>query len=212
MSFGWSAGDIVAGVKIVWDIWNSVSDGPLNAIYEATQFFNDFEIIKGCLESWDSRDQASSGKPSLTEPLRRQCAKFIEEHMRLIQDANIGTKVVQNGGRTWLRKVPFTKQQVLKLYQQVQWPFVRGNVAELRSSLELALGVATYRVAENTHELVQRLSISVYVTLFIHYICTDPCIETSIEKKSDKPNSIGFQHITKFPIHITALPTLSHAT
>lgn len=176
MSFGWSAGDIIAGVKLVWDIWNSVRDGPLNATHEATQFFDDFETIKACLESWDSQDPASSGKPSLTEPLRRQCAKFIQEHMSLIQDANNDAGIVQDGGRIWLRKVPFTKQQVLRLYQQVQWPFVRGSIAQLRSSLELALGVATYRVAEDTHELVRKLSISVYVALFAFapHVFSDP--------------------------------------
>ena len=38
MSFGWSVGDIVAGIKVVFDIWEAVSDGALSAPVEATQF------------------------------------------------------------------------------------------------------------------------------------------------------------------------------
>jgi hypothetical protein len=45
MSFGWSVGDIIDGLKVVWDVWQAVSDGPLNAEYQALQFFDEFHLI-----------------------------------------------------------------------------------------------------------------------------------------------------------------------
>jgi hypothetical protein len=29
-SFGWSFGDVIAGIKVVWTIYEAVSDGPLS--------------------------------------------------------------------------------------------------------------------------------------------------------------------------------------
>ncbi|RDW75824.1 hypothetical protein BP5796_06645 [Coleophoma crateriformis] len=156
MSFGWSAGDVIAGITIVWNIWNAVSDGPLNATVEATQFFEEFSRIIGCLEDWDKRKDDSkitSGLAASHAALRDQCTKFIKKHMRLIQNANPKTQATRAGRSTWLKQAPFSRDQVLSLYQHVEWPLERNEVKRLREKLQLYLQLATYDVVASTHDM-----------------------------------------------------------
>lgn len=177
MRFCWSTDDIIAGINLLWNVWNSVSDGPRSARLEATQFYEDFRIVKNCLEDWDSRNKACSGNLSLTGSLRDKCIAFIEGHMRLIHQVNPDTRAVRNGCSIWLKCVSFTKEQVLTLYQQVQWPLVRGQIADLRTTLGLSLGAAAYglgvlnhNVNEDTNKRVRQLSISLYVSSCLSHI------------------------------------------
>jgi len=39
MSFGWSVGDVIAGIKVVYDVYQAVSDGPINAQRGMPLFF-----------------------------------------------------------------------------------------------------------------------------------------------------------------------------
>ena len=165
MSFGWSVGDVISGLKIVWDVWHAVSDGPLNAHFEASQFFDDFIHVINRLEDWERRKAACANDNRLAASnyqLREQCTQFIKRHMSLIQNANPETKAIRQGRSTWLRKVAFTRDQVVLLYQRVSWPFERKEVEKLREKLQFFLQIATYdvtaathTVARNTHDAVQ---------------------------------------------------------
>lgn len=156
MSFGWSAGDILAAIKIVWNIWSAVSDGPLNAGVEATHFFQEFSYIMGYLEDWGKGKDDSKLTSSLAAShadLRDQCTMFIKRHMRLIQKANPKTRALREGRTTWLRQVSFSRDQVLTLYQHVEWPLERKEVTRLREKLQLYLQLATYDIAASTHDM-----------------------------------------------------------
>jgi hypothetical protein len=165
MSFGWSVGDVVSGLKVVWDVWQAVSDGPLNAHFEASQFFDEFVHVINRLEDWERRKAACASDNRLAtsnQQLREQCTLFIKRHMSLMQHANPKAKAIRQGRSTWLQNVAFSRNQVLSLYQQVSWPFERKEVERLREKLQLFLQIATYDVtaathtiALNTHDAVQ---------------------------------------------------------
>lgn len=159
MSFGWSIGDILAGIKIVWNVYEAVSDGPRNARLEATQFFQEFNLIVQCLNDWEQRSAAALSEDislkGAHEALCEQCNKFIKRHMFLIQEVNPKTTAARNG-HTWLSRAAFTREQVSSLYSQVKWPFEREEVKTLRAKLELFIDLATYRVSASTHSAVQQ--------------------------------------------------------
>jgi hypothetical protein len=176
MSFGWSVGDIIAGFKLACDIYESVSDGPLNAAHQAYQFFTDFRLINGCLEDWDGRrNDLQHEETILTLSLRKQCTDFIRRHMRLIREVNKDAGAIRNvllidqGNEgtisipkrvPWLKKVPFTTDQVITLYLKVTWPSERDDVAKLREELSISLDVATYRGVTTTLDGVNDLRTS----------------------------------------------------
>ena len=155
MSFGWSLGDVVAGIKILWAVYDSVSDGPLNASLQCEQFFEEFSLVTQCLEDWQRKAQAvqddSLGKLHLQ--LQEQCKVFIQRHFHLIQEINPESRVTREQRQTWLRNAPFSREQVLKLYQQMRWPFEKKEVARLRKKLMLFLALATYHVSSSTHNV-----------------------------------------------------------
>jgi hypothetical protein len=156
MSFGWSVGDVIAGLKVVWDIWEAVSDGPLNAHFEASQFFNEFILVINRLEDWERRKAASATDNRLTassQQLREQCTLFIKRHMSLMQQANPQTKAIRHGRTTWLQRVTFTRAQVVSLYQHVSWPFERKEVERLREKLQFFLQLATHDIAVASHNI-----------------------------------------------------------
>ncbi|TVY83651.1 hypothetical protein LSUE1_G001987 [Lachnellula suecica] len=165
MSFGWSIGDVIAGLKVVWDVWEAVSDGPLNARFEASQFFDEFAHIVNRLEDWGKRKAACASDSRLAasnQQLREQCTLFLKRHMSLIQHANPNTKAIRQSRSTWLQRVTFSQNQIVSLYQQVSWPFERKEVEKLRGKLQFFLQLATYdvtaathTVAINTHDAVQ---------------------------------------------------------
>jgi len=39
MAFGWSVGDVIAGIKVVHDVYQAISDGPINAQRGMPLFF-----------------------------------------------------------------------------------------------------------------------------------------------------------------------------
>ncbi|CZT47244.1 uncharacterized protein RSE6_07783 [Rhynchosporium secalis] len=135
MSFGWSAGDVIAGLKVVWDIWEAVSDGPLNARFEAAQFFDEF-----------------------IHELRDQCTEFIKKHMAIIQRVNPNTKAIRSRRSTWIQKASFTQEQVYALYQQVQWPSERKVVTRLREKLQFFLEIAALDVGMDTNSMVRDIA------------------------------------------------------
>lgn len=156
VGFGWSVGDVIACINLVYTIWNSVSDGPLNARLEATQFFQEFSYIIGCLEDWDRRKEVSERNSRLAashQELREHCTTFIKRHMRLIQKANPNTKAIREGRSTWLRNVPFSREQVISLYEHVEWPLERKEVVRLRKKLQLFLQLAIYDVTASTQSI-----------------------------------------------------------
>ncbi|KAH8601076.1 hypothetical protein B0O99DRAFT_502245 [Bisporella sp. PMI_857] len=156
MSFGWSLGDILAGIKILWEIYDSVSDGPLNASLECEQFFEEFSHITQCLEEWDRKAQVVQDDDSLSRlhlQLRKQCEEFIQRHILLIRSVNSSTGASRARHSTWLRRASFSREQIQILYQQVQWPFERKEVSRLRKKLMLFLSLATYHVSASTHDV-----------------------------------------------------------
>lgn len=160
MSFGWSVGDVIAGLKAVWDIWQAVSDGPLNARFEASQFFDEYNLVMSRLEKWESRKAAFSQDENLAKSqrqLREQCTLFIKNHIKLIQQVNPSTVTKREGRSTWLKRAPFTKDQIIALYQQVQWPLEREVVAKLRIKLQFFLDVASFDVALDTNDTVHQM-------------------------------------------------------
>lgn len=156
--FGWSAGDIVAGLKLVWDVWKAVSDGPMSAKAEAKQFFEDFYLIIQCLDDWERRDESSaegSGLATAPSQFQHQCVKFLSRHMQLIRTANPQTVITKQGVPMWLRKATFSKDQIKTLYLQISWPFERDQVLQLRIKMELYLSLATYKISALNHSVAQ---------------------------------------------------------
>ncbi|KAH7364643.1 hypothetical protein BKA65DRAFT_142626 [Rhexocercosporidium sp. MPI-PUGE-AT-0058] len=158
MSFGWSAGDVIAGLKAVWDIWEAVSDGPLNARFEATQFFDEFIHVTSRLSEWEARRVSCAKDDRLQrshQELRDQCTEFIKKHMAIIQRANPNTKAIRSRRSTWIQMAPFTQIQVIALYQQVQWPSERKVVTRLREKLQFFLEIAALDVGLDTNTIVR---------------------------------------------------------
>ncbi|TGO40534.1 hypothetical protein BHYA_0035g00080 [Botrytis hyacinthi] len=156
--FGWSAGDIVAGLKLVWDVWKAVSDGPMSAKVEAKQFFEDFYQIVQCLDDWERRDGSLAEGSSLAaapSQLQQQCVKFLSRHMQLIRTANPQTAITKQGVPMWLKKVTFSRDQIRTLYMQISWPFEKDQVLELRTKMELYLSLATYKISALNHSVAQ---------------------------------------------------------
>jgi hypothetical protein len=160
MSFGWSVGDIIAGLKVIWAVYDAVSDGPLNAKFEATQFFDEFVHVVSRLSEWEKRKSALPQDDRLAQShqqLRDQCTVFIRRHMLLIQNANPQTKAIRPRRSNWLQRVEFTKTQVLALYETVKWPTEQNEVQRLREKLMLFLHLAAFDIQMATHGLVSEL-------------------------------------------------------
>ncbi len=160
MAFGWSAGDVIAGLKVVWDVWEAVSDGPLNAKFEAGQFFDEFVHVTSRLSEWESRRAACAKDDRLHrshEELRNQCTEFIKKHMAIIQRANPHTKAIRSRRSTWIQRATFTQSQVISLYQQVQWPSERKVVTRLREKLQFFLEIAALDVGMETNSIVREI-------------------------------------------------------
>ena len=155
MSFGWSLGDIFAGIKILWSIYDAVSDGPLNATLQCEQFFEEFSLVVQCLEDWERKAQIvqDDSLVKLHVQLQQQCEVFILRHFNLIQAVNPESKAIRDRQSTWLKKVSFSREQVSRLYQQARWPFENKEVARLRKKLMLFLALATYHVSSSTHNV-----------------------------------------------------------
>ncbi|KAH7400086.1 hypothetical protein BKA64DRAFT_474350 [Cadophora sp. MPI-SDFR-AT-0126] len=163
MAFGWSAGDVIAGLKAVWDIWQAVSDGPLNAKFEATQFFDEFIHVTSRLSEWEARRVSCTKDDRLHrshQELRDQCTDFIKKHMAIIQRANPNTKAIRPRRSTWIQKATFTQNQVIALYQQVQWPSERKAVTRLREKLQFFLEIAALDVGLDTNAMVRDMKAS----------------------------------------------------
>lgn len=166
MSFGWSVGDVIAGLKAVYDIWEAVRDGPLNARYEASQFFDEYLHIMSRLEKWETRKSAFSKDPLLAKSqrqLREQCTLFLKNHISLIQQVNPATIAKREGRSTWLKKAAFSKEQVLALYQQVSWPYERQTVAKLRIKLQFFLDVASFDIALDNNDTLHQMRYDSYI-------------------------------------------------
>lgn len=156
--FGWSAGDIVSGLKLVWDVWKSISNGPMSAKVEAKQFFEEFYLIIQCLNDWEQRNESLTEDSSLTgapSQLKQQCVDFLSRHLLLIRTANPQAATQKKDVPLWARKVTFSKEQIKTLYQQVSWPFERDQVSKLRTKMELYLSLATYKISALNHSVSQ---------------------------------------------------------
>jgi hypothetical protein len=163
MSFGWSVGDIIDGLKVVWDVWQAVSDGPLNAEYQALQFFDEFHLIFTRLDEWENRKAARARDDQLARShrkLREECTLFIKYNFSLIQQANPSTKANRVDRSTWLQKAHFSQSQIIALYKKVSWPSQRETVAKLRQKLELFLTLAAMDVALDTNDIVRDIRCS----------------------------------------------------
>jgi hypothetical protein len=176
-AFGWSVGDIINGIKVVWDIWEAVSDGALSAPVEATQFLEDFAHIIGCLEDWELRaspakDARLSDSYRRHQQLKEECITFIRRHRELIQEVNPQTKAIKEGHTTWLRKATFTREQIILLYKKVNWPFERKEVARLQDKLQRYLQIAIYRVSALTNEAALQTMEMVRDIRYLHLL---PC-------------------------------------
>ena len=160
MSFGYSIGDVIDGLKLVWDIWQAVSDGPLNAKFEASQFFDEFHHVISRLAEWERRKAGLAHDERLAQShqqLREMCTVFIKRHMVLIQQANPQTKAIRPRRSNWLKNAPFTKSQINSLYQQVQWPMERKELKRLREKLLLFLHLAAFDIQMATHGMVTEI-------------------------------------------------------
>ncbi|KAG9234757.1 hypothetical protein BJ875DRAFT_483906 [Amylocarpus encephaloides] len=158
MSFGWSFGDVVAGINLVFKIYTAISDGPRSSRAEATQFFNEFNEVVLRLDQWEARKLACGKDGSVTvahEELKEDCTVFIKRHMKLLHDINPGSKSSRPGRSTWLRMAQFSGQQIAELYKQVQWPFERKEVARLRERLQSFLQISSWDVAIDTNGIVR---------------------------------------------------------
>jgi len=124
---------------------------------EAVQFYEEFGVIVQCLEEWKSKAQFEQDEiiSDLHQQLTEQCEKFVKRHMLLIKEANPRTEAARDGRSTWLRNVPFSRDQVVLLYQRVQWPWERDEVSRLRKKLKLFLQVATHKAMMETHDMVR---------------------------------------------------------
>ncbi|KAK0102538.1 hypothetical protein ONS95_006151 [Cadophora gregata] len=163
MSFGWSAGDVIAGLKAVWEIWQAVSDGPLNARFEAAQFFDEFIHVTSRLSEWEARRLSFMKDDRLHgshQELRDQCTDFIKKHMSIIQRVNPNTKAIRSRRSTWIQRATFTQSQVIALYQQVQWPSERKAVTRLREKLQFFLEIAAFDVGLDTNAMVRDMKAS----------------------------------------------------
>jgi hypothetical protein len=160
MAFGWSVGDIIAGFKLVWDVWEAVSDGPLGADSEATQFFQEFRMITSRLDDLGERIKPSSKNSDFSDAsqqLKQRCADFLKRHMLLIQGVNPQAKASNGSLPVWLRRCTFSRDQIQKLYLQVSWPFERDQVSELGTKLILYLNLAMYDIAQDTNTVVHKI-------------------------------------------------------
>ncbi|PQE29223.1 hypothetical protein CJF30_00004264 [Rutstroemia sp. NJR-2017a BBW] len=158
MSFGWSAGDIIAGFKLVWEVWEAVSEGPLSANSEATEFFQDFRMITSRLEDWEAQRKTSSKSSDFSNPpFKKRCAVFLEKYMRLIQSVNPEAKASHGYLPVWLQRCKFSRDQINKLCLQMQWPLARDEVKNLRNQLGLHLNMAIFDITEETNEAVRRM-------------------------------------------------------
>jgi hypothetical protein len=86
--------------------------------------------------------------------------------MRLLQDVNPKTATVRGGHSTWLRKVTFSREQVKLLYQRMEWPLERKEVARLRKKLIMYLHISTHGAVLDTNEKMRDMR---YATLSITY-------------------------------------------
>ncbi|PQE14230.1 hypothetical protein CJF31_00006768 [Rutstroemia sp. NJR-2017a BVV2] len=158
MAFGWSVGDIIAGFKLVWEVWEAVSEGPLSANSEATQFFQEFRMITNRLDDWEARMKTSSKSSDFSDaPFKQRCADFLEKYMRLIQTANPEAKASNGSLPVWLRRCKFSRDQINKLCLQISWPFARDEVSDLRDQLVLHLNLAMYDITEETNKAVRHI-------------------------------------------------------
>jgi hypothetical protein len=170
MSFGWSIGDIIAGINTVWVAWQAISDGPLNSQYQAQQFFTRLGQIAKRLDHWEERGLADEQDTSSRQELKKECQEFVERHMDLIQEVvpkartdrqikcydSVGGKY-QTITRSWLRKAEVTRQQAELLYQKVKWPFEEKKILRLEDQLRIFLDLATYDFAAPTYKGVQEI-------------------------------------------------------
>ncbi|KAF4612604.1 hypothetical protein G7Y89_g15575 [Cudoniella acicularis] len=163
MSFGWSFGDVVAGISVVWNVYQAVSDGPRSAKLEASQFYVEFGEVIGRLDEWEKRKvlcERDDGIKASHQDLKDQCTIFIKRHMKLIQQVNPNTRATRQGRSTWLQIASFTGTQIASLYQQVQWPLERAEVVTLREKLQFFLQLATWDVAIDTNDMVREFKSS----------------------------------------------------
>ncbi|EHL01434.1 hypothetical protein M7I_2523 [Glarea lozoyensis 74030] len=163
MSFGWSFGDVVAGINLIFKVYNAVSDGPRNSKVEASQFFADFSEVIVRLDKWEARKAACDKDQNLRashEELKELCTTFIKRHFRIIQQANPDTRTGRPGRSTWIKKVSFTGSQVASLYNQVQWPFERKELSRLREKLQFFLQLSAWDVALDTNQIVNEFKSS----------------------------------------------------
>jgi len=172
-AFGWSFGDIVVGISIVWNVYQSLSDGPLNARLEFSQFFDEFAIITSYLDEWQSKAELVQGDSvgRLHKQVRQQCETFIKRHMLLIQEANPRSRAAREGCSTWLQNVTFSRDQVSVLYQRVQWPMERKEVAKLRNKLVMFLEMSTHSVTVENRDLL--LEIKYLLSSSKYIFCVD---------------------------------------
>lgn len=168
--FGWSVGDIISGLKVVWDVYHAVADGALNAKFEAKQFFDEFVHVVSRLSEWEARKAALPHDDRLAQShaqLRDMCTVFIRRHMLLIQNANPETKAIRPKRSNWLKKAPFTKDQILTLYESVMWPAEREEVQRLREKLMLFLHLAAFDMQMATHGMVSEIRYATYCLLSV---------------------------------------------
>lgn len=146
MSFNWPVEDITSGLKVIWSIWEAVSDGAVDLPADAGHFLEDFAQTVGNLRNWELRAESEeathvSESYRRSQVLKEECITFIRRQRRLIQDVNPQTESIKEGHRTWLKEAKFTKEQVASLYDKTQWAFELKEVARLRDKLQLYLQV-----------------------------------------------------------------------
>jgi hypothetical protein len=77
--------------------------------------------------------------------------------MVLIQEANPRSKATREGRSTWIRRVEFSREQVVLLYKKVEWPTQRKEVARLRRGLTFFLDLSTNNMVMETNENMKKL-------------------------------------------------------
>jgi len=145
MSFVWSIKDFASQIRLLRNIWSTVSDSRLNTTYEAPQFFDELNLLIELLVGWEERTELSREDFVLLksyQQLRQQATHFIQRHTSLIEEAGLQDVAHRKGQSLWSRKAQTTQGQVaVNFYQRLHWPSEVAEVKEIREKLQLFIAI-----------------------------------------------------------------------
>lgn len=123
MSFGWSAGDILTGVRALWTVYECFGDGVRNAHKEFKSFQDE---VQDFLDLLQASQMLVEGVVDLNPLFKRtvgDCEKFIDKHRLL---AIKWGSLSKNGSQQ-------KTDAFVKVYKTVMWPVERTEVERLQN-------------------------------------------------------------------------------